>query len=465
MLPTTCPMTKRTVRHLLLAMALTGSTVQRASAQAPAITVDNFKTGETIQYSAPLISGTLPDAALESVTLTNASSKRPTREMKGLASKGRFKVLADLVPGPNELTISAGTKTAKLNLIFTPQTSKRGVRAIYYTDNTGDTSLNSPVPAEKLDITGKLSTAMLLMQSFTADRMSQHGYSRKTFNVELEPDGRVKVFIVKGDQAPGSGFNDGAISRAIAAQASRPHTHYLVMLGRGCGYTAIGGNGKAIMGGDTIYTWPSNLSEAQAAFMNATPIDSGKYHVDAIGRDTFWANSSTTIGACLHELSHSFGLPHSMDGLCIMTRGHDYFNRFFTLIEPPSKANSKPLDFKDSDAARFCKVTANNLAVSRYMALNEREYISGVQPTIKFDPAKNEITVRTEVGIGFIALDPPYGNPGADYCLPVDPSKPAPKEVVIQAKEWARFGGKPFQVRVMDVDGNGNIDRDPLKPK
>ena len=51
MLPTTCPMTKRTVRHLLLAMALTGSTVQRASAQAPAITVDNFKTGETIQYT------------------------------------------------------------------------------------------------------------------------------------------------------------------------------------------------------------------------------------------------------------------------------------------------------------------------------------------------------------------------------------------------------------------------------
>jgi hypothetical protein len=148
-----------------------------------------------------------------------------------------------------------------------------------------------------------------------------------------------------------------------------------------------------------------------------------------------------------------------------MTRGHDHFNRFFTLVEPPSKANAKPIELKDNDAARFCKVTANNLAISRYMALNEREYVSGKQPTIKFDPVKNEITVASEVGIGFIALDPPYGNPGADYCIAIDPSKPAPKEVVIKAKEWERFGGKPFQVRVSDIDSNGNVDREPLKAK
>ena len=455
-----------TVRNFLFATGLFSLAVLPASAQlAPAMAVDNFKNGESIQYSAPLIIGTLPDATADSVTLINTSSKRPTREMKGLANKGKFKVLADLVPGANDLTITAGTKTTKLKLNFVPQTSKRAVRAIYYTDNTGDAKLASPDPNDKQDVVGRLGTAMLLMQSFTADRMSQHGYGRKTFNVELDAEGRPLVFIVKGHQEPNTGYNDGSISRAIATQASRPHTHYLVMLGRGCGYTAIGGNGKAIMGGDTIYTWPSSIQTAQAAFMDATPIDSGKFHVDAIGRDTYWANSSTTIGACLHEIGHSFGLPHSMDGLCIMTRGHDHFNRFFTLVEPPSKANAKPIELKDSDAARFCKVTANNLAISRYMALNEREYVSGKLPTIKFDPVKNEITVASEVGIGFIALDPPYGNPGADYCIAIDPSKPAPKEVVIKAKEWERFGGKPFQVRVSDIDSNGNVDREPLKAK
>ena len=237
---------KRVVRCLLLAIGLTGPATHPAGAQiAPALTVDNFKNGETIQYSAPLISGTLPDFTAESVTLINTSSKRLTREMKGLASKGRYKVLADLVPGANELTISAGTKTTKLKLIFVPQTSVRAVRAIYYTNNTGDAGFLSPIPNDKQDVVGKLSTAMLLLQSFTADRMNAQGYGRKTFNVELEPDGRPKVVIVKGDQPPGPGFNGGAIDRAIALQGSRPHTQYLIVLGRDCGYTAIGGNGKA----------------------------------------------------------------------------------------------------------------------------------------------------------------------------------------------------------------------------
>lgn len=459
-------MNLHTVRNLLFAAGLLSLAVLPASAQlAPAMSVDNFKNGESIQYSAPLITGTLPDVAADSLTLVNASSKRPTRQMKGLAYKGKFKVLADLVPGVNDLTITAGTKTAKLKLNFVPQTSCRAVRAIYYTNNTGDAGFLSPIPNDKQDVVGKLGTAMLLLQSFTADRMNAQGYGRKTFNVELEPDGRPKVFIVKGDQAPDTGFNGGLVDRAIGQQAARPHTQYLIVLGRGCGYTAVGGNGKAFMGGSTIYTWPDTLQQAQAAFMDATPIDTGKFHVDAVGRDVFWANTSTTMGACLHEIGHSFGLPHSMDGLCIMTRGIDHFNRFFTVVEPPSKANSKITEFKDSDIARFCKVTANNLAVSRYMALNEREYISGKTPTIKFDPVKKEITVSSEVGLGFVALDPPYGNPGADFCMPIDPSKPAPKQVIITEKDWARFGGKPFQVRVSDVDSNGNVDRDPLKPK
>lgn len=454
------------LRTLCFSAVLSSLTGLSASAEVTeAITVANFKPGESIPYSLPLISGTIADLAVDSITLTNENSRRPTRVIKGLVSKGRFKVLADLLPGTNVLTIKAGNKTARFQLIFQPQTSTRVVRAVYYTDNSGDADLANPRPNEKLNVEGKLATAMLLLQSFTADRMHQQGYGRKTFNVELDADGQPKVFIVKGDQAPGSGFNQGAVDRAIAMQASRPHTHYLVLLGRGCGYTAIGGNGKAIMGGDTIYTWPSRIEDAQGAFSDPTPIDAGKFHVDAIGRDVYWANTSTTMGACLHEISHTFGLPHSMDGLCIMTRGHDYFSRFFTLIEPPSKVNAQSVEFKDSEIARFCKVTANNLAVSRYLAVNEREYPEGKPPEIQFDATKNQIIVRSEIGLGFVSLDPPFGNPGADYCVAIDPHKPAPKELIITAQEWARFAGKPFQVRVIDMNSKVTIDREPLKAR
>lgn len=434
-----------------------------AEAAGADLAVTNFKNGETIRYSTPLITGTTGEESLDSVVLVNATSRRPSRTMKGLAHKGRFKVLADLVPGTNALTLTAGAKTLSLNLVFTPQTTPRIVRAVYYTDKTGDAGYLSPKPNDSQNVTGKLSTAMLLMQSFAAEAMNQQGYGRKTFNVELGGDGQAKVFIIKGNQEPNAGLNGGALDEAIATQAARPDTYYLVILGRGCGYTAVGGGGKALFGGACIYSWPDTIQEAQAAFMDATPIDSGKFHVDAIGRDVFWANTSTCIGACLHEINHVFWLPHSMDGFDVMTRGHDYFNRFFTLVEPPSKVSAKPVEFTDDQVARYCKVTANNLACSRFMALDKQEYHDQYKVGIAYEPDQNQIRVTSDLGIAFLGLEVLYANPGADYCVPIDPNKPAPKEILVPAREWERFNGGQFQVRVIDIEEHGTTDRDPLK--
>ena len=426
------------------------------------ITVGNFAGSETIRYSTPLIMGSLGDAKAESVTLVNQSSKRPTSKMTGLAHKGHFKVLADLVPGTNHLVLSGGGASTNLTLTFKPQTNPRVVRAIFYTDNTGDAGYLSPKADDNQDVKGRMSTAMLLMQSFSAESMHRMGYGRKTFNVELQPDGTVKTFIVKGDQAPNSGLNQGAIDAAINSQAARPDAHYLVLTGRGMGYTAIGGGGKAMMGGITIYSWPDSIANAQAAFMDATPIDAGKYHVDAIGRDVYWANSSTCIGACLHEIDHTFGLPHSMDGFCIMTRGHDYFNRFFTLVEPPSKSNSQATEVKEDQIARYCRVTANNLACNKFFALDDIKYPDVPQPDIHVDRKARRITIKSQAGIAFVGIEVPYANPGADYVVPIDPKKPAPKEITVTAKDWKGLNGQAFQVRVIDVNDRGGTDRDPF---
>jgi hypothetical protein len=302
------------------------------------------------------------------------------------------------------------------------------------------------------------------MQSFTAECMKQNGYGRKTFNVDLQPDGTVKVFVVKGNQEPNSGLNNGAIDEGINTQARRDGpTYYLILLGNGCGYIAVGGGGKALMGGSTIYTWPDSIQKAQAGFMDATLIDGGKFHTDAIGRDSFWANSSTTIGACLHEVLHVLYLPHSMDGFCVMTRGHDYFNRFFTLVEPPSKSNGNTYEFNDGEIARFCKVTANNLVAHRFMQMDEIKYTDKTTPQIIPNLEKREIVVKDEMGIVFVGLEVPYANPGADFCLPIDPKKPWPKEITIKQKDWERFGDGVFQVRVINTEDRGACDRDPLR--
>ena len=391
------------------AAAIAAFATQPACAQVKKeVAVTNFKDGETIRYSTPLIMGTLADEKADKVVLVNQSSKRKTATMNGLAHKGKFKVLADLVPGENKLVIKAGASSTPLKITFTPQTNPNVYRAVYYTDKTGSTKYPSPIPNDKCEVEGKLSTAMLLMQSFSAECMYQNGYGRKTFNVDLQPDGTVKAFVVKGNQEPNSGLNQGAVDEGINSQASRNGpTHYLVLLGNGCGYTAVGGGGKATMGGSTIYSWPDSIETAQAAFMDTTPIDGGKFHVDAVGRDVFWANSSTCIGACLHEILHTFGLPHSMDGFCVMTRGIDYFNRFFTLVEPPSKQNAKSYEFNDGEIARFCKVTANNLAPARFFQLDDIKYTDKSSPQIIPDLDKREIVVKADLGLVFVGLEVP----------------------------------------------------------
>lgn len=431
------------------------------------IAVTNFKNGEVIRYTVPLLIGTLADAAAEKITVVNESSKRDTREMIGQAYKGRFKALADLVPGENRLVLTAGDKTAKFSLVYKPQTNPYIFRAVYITDKTGDIGYDDP-KGDKPDAVGKLGTAMLLMQSFSAEAMNDKGYGRKTFNIELDKNGRCKVFLVKGPQEPGAweknGVDQGAMNKAIHNQARQDKASYLVILGRGCGYTAVGGGGTALFGGKCIYSWPSSVKEAQAAFIDTTPIDGAKFHVDSSAGNVYWGNTTTCLGACLHEIVHTFGVPHSSDGFCVMTRGFDYFGRRFTLTQAPASAGGTPGEFKKDEEARFCDVTAANVSCAKQFALDARAWHNG-HITIKYEPKADAIVAEADLGIRFLGLEVPYANPGADYCLTIDPAKPAPKRMVVPAKEWARFEGKPFQVRVIDSDDNCVVDRDPLKGK
>jgi hypothetical protein len=432
------------------------------------IVVTNFKDGQTIRYTTPLLIGTLTDATAQTITVVNESSKRDTREMTGQAYKGRFKALTDLVQGENRLVLTAGGKSSRFKLIYKPQTNSYIFRAVYITDKTGDTRYDDPKGA-KCDAVGKLGTAMLLMQSFSAEAMNDKGFGRKTFNIELDKNGRCKVYVVKGPQEPGAweknGIDGSAIAKAIHDQAGKDNASYLVVLGKGCGYTAVGGEGTALFGGKCIYSWPSSIKEAQAAFMDTTPIDGAKFHIDSSAGNVYWGNTSTCLGACLHEIVHTFGVPHSMDGFCVMTRGFDYFSRRFTLVQAPATAGGTPTEFKSDEEARFCDVTAANVSCARQFALDARPYARKGNITIKYDVKRDVIVAEAELGIRFLGLEVPYADPGADYCVKIDPNKPAPKKIVVQAKEWDRFNGKPFQVRVIDSDDHCIMDRQPLRDK
>ena len=156
--------------RVFLAVLLTMSVVC-ADETAP-IKLVNYSGGETIRYTVPLIRGTLADAEETVVTLLNTSSTRETREMKGIAYKGQFKVLAELLPGENKLVLKAGKHELPFTLNYTPQTNPYYVRCIYLTDNSGATEYQTPLENDAQDYASKLDTCLKTMQCFTAERMN-----------------------------------------------------------------------------------------------------------------------------------------------------------------------------------------------------------------------------------------------------------------------------------------------------
>ncbi len=412
---------------------------------AAAIQVINYAAGETVRYPVALLVGDLGDKALTEVTLTNGSSKRPSATMKGLALAGRFKVLAELVPGDNQLTVAAGKATHTITLSYKPQTNPYFVRMIYMTDSTGDTAYQSQRADDKQDYAGKLDTAMKLMQTMTAERMHDLGYGRRTFNLELDEDGRVKVHVHKGKQ-PASAYymlDDQAWYREVAKEMNAAfdmklakniviaaYTRWDPAAKKAMGHTALGGGNQGLFGSGNIFTWPSTLAEAQPAFMDATRMDTAKVQDDSGGRGTFWGAASTTIGATLHEMGHAFGLPHSTVGTDIMTRGFDQFNRVFTFVEPGRRNEMRP--FKPESAAAFAPISAESLLTSRWFAIDDRKYAEKNDVTITFDPAEESIVVKSATGVRYFSASI-KGDAAFHKSPPQD--QPAPTELRIPLAE------------------------------
>jgi hypothetical protein len=441
-----------------------------AKAKKPAISVTNYTNGTTIRYPVPLIRGKLADANATSVKVINTSSNRSTREMEGLAYEGNFKVLTELVGGSNKLIILAGSDELALTLHYKPQTNPYIVRVFYLTDNTGNTEYQTPIEDELQDYRGKLETAMKLMQTFCAERMNDFGFGRVTFNLEFDADGRVQVHNLRAeDKAEHYHRMDGLklwsySSRLISRRLPHPKAKDLVIpaftrfdpnTGKTYAHTALGGGTLALFGGGNLFTWPSSLADAQKGFMDTRIIDTKNFFSDSVGRHTFWAAASTTIGAALHELGHTFGLPHSRHNNDIMTRGFDRFNRVFTLIEPAHARRKESYEFKENEIAFWAGSSAAWLKFSRWFALDEKDFSEQNKTAITMEQDSGNIVVTSAHGIGGIVL----ADKGDTYThIPIDYNQPAPQRVDVPP---ARFGrhltGEHTAIRVIDTQGISTV--------
>ncbi len=420
---------KRTMRAKKMAAVIVAGIILAGvgalNAASPAVT--NFRDGEVVRYPVVLLAGRTGDASASAVTVVNESSKRDTRRLAGLAGGGAFKALAELVPGDNRLLVRCGQAETKLTLVYKPAESEYLVRVFYWTDSTGATAFQSPDPNDSQDWRGKLDTAMKLLQCFTAERINDIGLGRRTFNLEFDDTGRVKVHLLRGAATAGeyrkmTGMELYAAAGAqLRVQQPSPTAKDLVIAaftrfdgnaGRALAHTALGGRDLALFGGGNLFTWPDCLASAQAAFMDASPVDRAKFFSDSAGRDTYWACAATTMGAALHELGHVFGLVHSVDPQDIMTRGYDRLNRFFTLVEPPHSRRASEYAFAGGDIARWSPVSGGVLAALRVFEPDKRDWSKASRTTVKLDREGRRIDIASPDGLRYIAVNrtgKPYG--------------------------------------------------------
>ena len=457
----------------VLVVAASGAVRAEAATTRPAIRVTNFAPGETIRFPVVLIRGELADGKLGSVTVRNSSSKRPVRQWTGLAHGGRFKALAELVSGANKLVIAAGGKGVTLSLNYKPQTNPYVVRVHYFVDKSGDTRFQTPLKNDPQNWRGKLDTAMKLMQTFTAERLGDLGLGRRTFNLELDDRGQVKVHILKGrrDAAHYQKLTGHQLYTEAARELRRqfPHkraknlvipafTRFDPKTGKVGAHTALGGGHLALFGGGDLFSWPDSVARVQASFMNATRVDPKKVFSDSVGRHTFWANASTTMGAALHEIGHTFSLPHSRDVHDIMTRGHDRLNRFFTLVEPPHARQKKTLEFKDSEIACWSPVSGGALGPNRFFALDDRAWKDARKIVVRLDPAAGQVVVESPYGLRYIGLWRVTSGGQTQSIAPVMialPEKRPRKATISLAELKKQLGDVKLKLRVIDDEGLG----------
>ena len=379
--------------------------------------VVNPSKGTVLSYPVGLLYGEVADQNATEVQLVNPKIHTRKECVVGQAYRGRFKVLAPLRPGKNTLKVSCGDASTTWNLTYTPNGNPYKVRVIYMMDSGGNTRFQTLSDKASQDFRGKLGTAMKLMQTMTAERMNDLGYGRRTFNIELDDEGETVVHVLRGEKTAKEYYEDQSwfhtVYREVEKKFSMEKARYLVIPAytrfdpetkKAYGHTALGGGGLAMFGGGTLYCWPDNIETAYYRMIDPTRIDGNRIMDDSVGRSTWWSCGATCIGASLHEIGHTFGLPHSTDPFDIMTRGHDHFYRPFLLREAPSAHTGfeRWTDFKPHEAAWFGPPSASHLVVSRWFAQGDPSNRPRGAIEFKDDPGQKAIFVRSEFGIAVV---------------------------------------------------------------
>ncbi len=311
--------------------------------QAPSLEITNLKSGDVLRSSVVVVRGKAADGRVE---ISREGGPRMVFEAVG----DTFAAPVELKPGLNTVKVSAGGKTQTRRITWKPAQSAYKVRVVYLqaSDEPAPTIMEL-LGTTKADVIARTSTAAKLMQGFCEDHFRASGQADRTFTMDYLANGQVRVDFVTlketGDSLRAKDGNRlwsqfyGELSKIYDFDREKilaimGFTRYDASTQKSTGHTALGGGSLGLFGSGSMRYWPTSVEDSFRAFHDVTLVDPKVSFDDSGLRFRAWANASTTIGAMMHEMGHTFGLPHTVDNRCIMSRGFDQFGSALFGTEP-----------------------------------------------------------------------------------------------------------------------------------
>ncbi|KAK3084068.1 hypothetical protein FSP39_007629 [Pinctada imbricata] len=323
------------------------------------INIHNVTNRQTLSFHLPMIVGDIDSSNDDGhINIWNVSDRQCT-SIKWPVIEGTFKAFVKLVVGENIINIQYQTEILVFKLFREVPNIPFFVRPVYIICSEDDGSFQGPEEEDcsMQSAVERISLAAMLIQTFTAEKMKEHQFGMKTFQLELDHSfeplchifrsnlSKEQAHLMSGNElwthfarelmASSLSQKDRckwfcfmSFTRYIPPVNETPKSHSEI-LRHTKGHTALGGGGLALFGTGNLHTWARDVSEIHARFTDSRKIDRRKFMDDSAYREFYWANFATGLGASLHELGHTFDLAHTPSG--IMARGFDDIHKVFTV--------------------------------------------------------------------------------------------------------------------------------------